>query len=437
MKISKEKLKNSKNGITLVALIITVILLLILAGVTITLFIGNDNLLNQISNAKKEHEKATLQEMAELYIQNLNLELAFNSNLLDNGAIDIKDVPITFNGKAPNIGWIYLENNFVTKYEFYYDDFYMLSVNGNLIVEDFNFTELINVKDYGAVGDGITDDTVAIQKAIDYLNDNGGTLYFPIGTYCVSVLQNGESIIKLQSDKDINIDFFGSTIALQPNQYKAYNIININECKSAKVQNGFLVGDRKEHDYTTVNSTHEWGVGIRINQSSSATVFNMEVSEMTGDAIYTVNDKVGETIINYCNLHHSRRQGITILQSDVVSINNTNIYNIGDFDNIVGASPKSGIDIEPEGGTMRVNNIYINNVNISNISGLGIVMGSECVDNLVISNSDICASAIRKASILNSILRNDISALSALNLINVDIINSHLVVVPRSLLYFR
>ena len=43
---------------------------------------------------------------------------------------------------------------------------------------------LINVKDYGAKGDGITDDTAAIQKAID--NNLGKTIFFPHGTYIVS-----------------------------------------------------------------------------------------------------------------------------------------------------------------------------------------------------------------------------------------------------------
>ena len=45
----------------------------------------------------------------------------------------------------------------------------------------------INVRDFGAVGDGVTDDTMAVQTAINCL-PRGGRLYFPKGTYLVAPL---------------------------------------------------------------------------------------------------------------------------------------------------------------------------------------------------------------------------------------------------------
>lgn len=47
--------------------------------------------------------------------------------------------------------------------------------------------DFVSVKDFGAVGDGVTDDTAAINAAISRLQTKGGGhLYFPSGTYNVS-----------------------------------------------------------------------------------------------------------------------------------------------------------------------------------------------------------------------------------------------------------
>jgi hypothetical protein len=42
----------------------------------------------------------------------------------------------------------------------------------------------VNVKEYGAVGDGVTDDSTAIQNAINSISS--GTIYFPNGTYLIN-----------------------------------------------------------------------------------------------------------------------------------------------------------------------------------------------------------------------------------------------------------
>ncbi len=45
----------------------------------------------------------------------------------------------------------------------------------------------INVQTtFGAVGDGVADDTVAIQAGLDYIEANGGKLYFPSGKYRIT-----------------------------------------------------------------------------------------------------------------------------------------------------------------------------------------------------------------------------------------------------------
>lgn len=44
----------------------------------------------------------------------------------------------------------------------------------------------INVKDFGALGDGITDDSIAIQKALTRAGEQGRDLYFPSGRYVIN-----------------------------------------------------------------------------------------------------------------------------------------------------------------------------------------------------------------------------------------------------------
>jgi len=48
------------------------------------------------------------------------------------------------------------------------------------------FADTINVLDYDANGDGATDDTAAIQAALDAAKDTGMTVYFPAGNYKVT-----------------------------------------------------------------------------------------------------------------------------------------------------------------------------------------------------------------------------------------------------------
>ena len=73
MKLNKKQRKNSK-GITLIALVITIIVLLILAGVSIAMLTGQNGILTQAQNAKNKTGEATENEAAILneYNQYLN-----------------------------------------------------------------------------------------------------------------------------------------------------------------------------------------------------------------------------------------------------------------------------------------------------------------------------------------------------------------------------
>lgn len=70
---------------------------------------------------------------------------------------------------------------------------------------------VVNVKDYGAVGDGSADDTAAINAAINSANSNS-IIYFPLGTYLLN--GNGTELIKVNKSVDLVGESPRTTLAI-------------------------------------------------------------------------------------------------------------------------------------------------------------------------------------------------------------------------------
>ena len=77
MKRMQEK---DTKGITLIALVITIIVLIILAGVVITLSLGNKGIFNRAKQAKEEYEIAAEKEKLGLEITNIQTAIIENKN---------------------------------------------------------------------------------------------------------------------------------------------------------------------------------------------------------------------------------------------------------------------------------------------------------------------------------------------------------------------
>lgn len=73
----------NKKGITLIALVVTIIVLLILSGVVINMLIGSDGVITKAQNAKITTELGQLQEQVDIAITNEKLDKKQNFNIND------------------------------------------------------------------------------------------------------------------------------------------------------------------------------------------------------------------------------------------------------------------------------------------------------------------------------------------------------------------
>ena len=95
------KLKNNK-GITLIALVITIIVLLILAGISIAMLTGNNGILTQANEAKEENIQGSEEERIKLAYNNLQIKKNLNE-ITEINAENLKNQMISDGEKEENI----------------------------------------------------------------------------------------------------------------------------------------------------------------------------------------------------------------------------------------------------------------------------------------------------------------------------------------------
>lgn len=179
----------------------------------------------------------------------------------------------------------------------------------------------INVKDYGAVGDGITNDTTSIQNAIAAIPATGGTVFFPKGTYVVdealtltvdntTILGEGwNSIIKFAGGLTVNTDMISS------NGINGISILNI-------ALDGNIANNPQATVYTTC---------VHILNGTGHRIFNVSATGGNIEGIYLYNttdsfiDNLlangnGEFRVDASGLHLDTCQDCVV--SNVVSNNN-------------------------------------------------------------------------------------------------------------------
>lgn len=216
-------------------------------------------------------------------------------------------------------------------------------------------TLIKNIKENGAQGNGLTDDTFAIQSVIDQISGTGGTVFIPKGVYMI----NANKHILLKS----NMTFFmdkGAVLKAIPNGSENFGILKIENAENINIIGGLIQGERNQHQ----GATGEWGMGLEIYASKNIAIEDVTATDNWGDGFYVGN---GATQIQFCsvNADNNRRQGLSVTSADGITINNSVFMNTN------GALPMDGIDLEPNKGE-TVTNVQILNSKFINNKGSGI-----------------------------------------------------------------
>lgn len=189
-------------------------------------------------------------------------------------------------------------------------------------------TEFINVIEYGAKGDGTTDDSSAIQSALDAVKDNGGIIYFPQGIYLLKShvlfysnqtlwFENGAKLLQGAAIDNLLMSYCGS------------DVTEYNGTHDCVIYGGIFDGG----SYTTNNTL------VGIVHSKNITFENCTFKNAYG--IWhnlEINSSYNVKVIN-CDFEGSRKTGGNGCMIQIDAINNTSTWpwdgNRGSVDNTI------------------------------------------------------------------------------------------------------
>lgn len=231
---------------------------------------------------------------------------------------------------------------------------------------------VVDVREFGATGDGTTDDTAAIQEALD----EGGVIWFPQGDYLIDGVSptGGMGGLQVRSDSHLYFDP-RSTLRAMPTDSPRYAVLHLRNVENVTIDNATLVGERDEHS----GEEGEWGMGLLIYSGRDIIVRNSFFSDFWGDGIYIGQQVEREGPSRDIRLENvvcdnNRRQGMSVISVDGLFVRDSTFKNTG------GTAPQAGIDFEPNQSYEVIDNIFISGLRTSNNQGSGILMHLSSLD---------------------------------------------------------
>ena len=98
---------------------------------------------------------------------------------------------------------------------------------------------VVDVRAFGAVGDGMHDDTAAFNAAIKSLPEDGGTVTVPAGRYLIDPVKS----INLRSQMHLQMEL-EATLVCKPNSAEKAYVIYAHKVADVEISGGRVVGDR-------------------------------------------------------------------------------------------------------------------------------------------------------------------------------------------------
>ena len=230
---------------------------------------------------------------------------------------------------------------------------------------------VFNVADYGATGDGVTDDSAAIQAAIDACEAaGGGEVYFPSGTYIADNMTIDDDFVHVTSGGGVTIK--PNTLGVSGTPMEIFTVSG----DSCSVSNLYLdLGDPYNVDFN---------YGVYGNGANGLTVEGVSVLG-SGYAISTINsDNVS---IRQCSVSGYAEYGVLVWGDADGIIIEGNICRDASGSvtangiKLAGASSGSATNVT---NATIVGNVCINNrsgIDVAINEGEGIIIDGNVIDN--------------------------------------------------------
>ena len=420
------KNRKKKNAITLLALVITIVIMLLLAGVAIQMTMGENGLIAKSEQAQKEQAKAELYDTAKLSYANLKAKATENGQ------------------PSPQAELVLSTTEFTNKYNVVGDN--ITDKNGNVIDTKANLLNVIQGTVAGGFSSGGTTPAESWPKTV--------------GGVTIPEEDKDKMILKLKVKSDTEVDFttyMGSLIKIDPIEldygngekgeitdlYNSNNKhYNVGEY-ILKLKNIKDFGLREVGDFEI--EVLQWGKILEKNEKNIIQISNVsKIYEPEPDRIpieyinpkfteipeWLFSKKVTSTVMSKFRRNDSIvsipeglfKNNVNIVSFDRVFYNCTGLTNIpeGLFKNNVNVTNFGSVFSNCSGLTSIPEGLFKNNVNVksfdsvfSNCSGLTSIPEGLFKNNVNVTNfGSVFTNCIGLTSIPEGIFKNNVNVKS-------------------------